>query len=142
MVTPRQLLEKKGRKIVSISADASVADAIKMMADHDIGSLLVMDRDKLLGMITERHYARNVFLKGRTSPNTLVGEIMRSQVVCAHEDMSVDECLALLSAKRVRHLPVLKQNMVVGIVSSGDLLSCIVDSKEFIIEQLEHYITH
>jgi len=141
METVKQLLEQKGRQVWSIDPDGTVYDAIKKMADQDVGSLVVLKDDRLVGIVTERHYARNVFLKGRASPKTRVGEIMERSVVCARPDQSVDECMALMSAKRIRHLPVADvEGKLLGIVSIGDLVQSIIGDREFVIEQLEHYI--
>lgn len=120
--------------------DDSVFDAITKMAEKDVGSLVVMDGDRLVGIITERHYARNVFLKGRSSPDTPVGDIMSRRVVCARPEQSVEECMAVMTERRVRHLPVLEKKRVVGIVSIGDLAKSIISDQTFVIEQLEHYI--
>jgi len=111
------------------------------MAEKDVGSLLVMQGEKLVGIITERHYARNVVLKGKTSPHTLVGEIMSRSVVCARPEQTVDECMDLMTRKRVRHLPVLERGKVIGIISIGDLVKSIIDDQSFIIAQLENYIS-
>ena len=104
MTTVRQLLDQKGRKIWSIHPDAAVFDAVAEMAEKDIGSLVVMDGDELVGIITERHYARNVVLKGKTSPATPVRDIMERHVIIARPEQSVEQCMALISEKRVRHL--------------------------------------
>jgi len=141
MTTINQLLQLKGRKVWSIQPDDTVYDAIKKMADHDVGSLVVLEDGKLVGIVTERHYARNVFLKGRASPQTRVGEIMERMVVCVRPGETVDECMALMTAKRVRHLPVVGADAeLLGIVSIGDLVQSIISDREFVIEQLEHYI--
>jgi CBS domain-containing protein len=140
MVTIRQLLRQKGGKICSIHPDATVFDAVAKMADNDIGSLIVMDSEALVGIITERHYARNVILKGRTSPATLVREIMERQVLIARPEQSVEECMALMTDRRVRHLPVIEGKKIIGIVSIGDLIKSIVGDQKFRIDQLEHYI--
>ena len=110
------------------------------MADQDIGSLVVLEDGKLVGIITERHYARNVFLKGRASPQTRVGDIMERNVVCVHPDRSTEECMAIMSAKRVRQLPVVIDAELLGIISIGDLVKSVITDREFVIEQLEHYI--
>ena len=141
MTTIKQLLGTKGREVLSIGPDASVFDAIKLMADKNVGSLVVMDGDRLAGIITERHYARNVFLKGRSSPKTSVGDIMERTVICTTLDETVEECMAVMTSRSVRHLPVLEENAVVGIISIGDLVKSIIDGQKFIIEQLETYIT-
>jgi len=140
MITIRQLLDQKGEKICSIDPDATVFDAIGKMAENDIGSLVVIDREALVGIITERHYARNVVLKGKTSPATPVREIMEKNVVTARPKQSVEECMALMSEKRVRHLPVIEGGKLLGIVSIGDLVKSIIGDQRFVINQLEHYI--
>lgn len=140
MTTVRQLVEQKGRHVWSIDPDATVFDAVKKMADKDVGSLLVMDGEKIRGIITERHYARNVVLKGKTSPETPVRDIMERNVIAARPDYTVERCMALMSDKRVRHLPVLDREKLVGIVSIGDLVKSIIGEQKFMIDQLEHYI--
>jgi len=134
------LLDQKGRKIWSIHPDATVFDAIAKMAEKDIGSLVVMDRDELVGIITERHYSRNVVLKGKTSPTTPVRDIMERHVVVARLEQSVDQCMVLMSEKRVRHLPVFEGKKPIGIVSIGDLVKSIIGDQKFMFDQLEHYI--
>ena len=138
--TVRHILEQKGQHVWSISSDETVAAAIKLMADKDIGSLAVLEDSKLVGIITERHYARNVFLKGRASPETRVGDIMEREVVCVQPNQSVEECMAIITTRRVRHLPVIHDGQLMGIVSIGDLVKSIISDREFVIEQLEHYI--
>jgi CBS domain-containing protein len=140
MTTVRQLLERKGRNVWSIRPDDTVFDAVARMAEKDVGSLIVLDGDRIVGIITERHYARNVVLKGKTSPTTPVGDIMEWRVVCARPEQTVEQCMALMTAKHVRHLPVLEGKKVIGIVSIGDLVKSIIGDQKFIIEQLEHYI--
>ena len=140
MITIRQLLDQKGPEIVSIHPDATVFDAIAKMADNDIGSLVVIEREGLVGIITERHYARNVVLKGKTSPTTPVREIMEKNVVTIRPEQRVEECMALMTAKRVRHLPVMEDGKLVGIISIGDLLKSTISGQRFVIDQLEHYI--
>ena len=140
MVAIWQLLNKQGGKVYSIHPDATVFDAVAKMADNDIGSLIVMDGDALVGIITERHYARNVILKGRTSPATLVREIMERQVITVRPEQTVEGCMALMTDKRVRHLPVTEGGKIIGIVSIGDLVKSIIDEQKFVIDQLHHYI--
>jgi CBS domain-containing protein len=140
MVTVKQLLDQKGHEVLSIGPDDSVFDAIKKMADNNVGSLVVTEGEKLVGKITERHYARNVFLKGRSSPETTVREIMSTRVVCARPEQSVEECMAVMTDKAVRHLPVLDKKQLIGIISIGDLVKSIISDQKFVIEQLEHYI--
>jgi CBS domain-containing protein len=139
-MTIRHLLERKGRTVWTIRPDATVFEAVAKMADKDVGSLVVMDGEKLVGIITERHYSRNVVLKGKTSPTTLVGEIMDTNQIRVRPEQSVELCMALMTDKRVRHLPVVEDTKVIGIVSIGDLLKHIIAKNEFAIDQLEHYI--
>ena len=136
----RHLLEQKDRKVWTIGPDATVLDAMAKMADKNIGSLVVMEGERLVGIITERHYSRNVVLKGKTSPTTLVREIMETNVIHVRPEHSVELCMALMTDKRVRHLPVVEDTKVIGIVSIGDLLKYVISKKEFAIDQLEHYI--
>jgi CBS domain-containing protein len=140
MVTIRQLLDQKGGTVCSIHPEATVFDAVAKMAENDIGSLIVMDGEGLVGIITERHYARNVVLKGRTSPATLVQEIMERQVITARPEQSVEECMVIMTVQRVRHLPVSEGGKIIGIVSIGDLVKSIIDNQKFVIDQLSHYI--
>ncbi|MBI1778264.1 MAG: CBS domain-containing protein [Proteobacteria bacterium] len=140
MTTVKQLLDQKGHKIHSIHKGATVLDAIRKMADNDVGSLLVMEGDKLIGLVTERHYARNVFLKGKSSPTTMVEEIMQTHVLVARPEQTVEECMAVMTKNRVRHLPVADGSKIGGIVSIGDLVNSIIADQKFVIDQLEHYI--
>ena len=140
MTIVKHVLDKKGHDVHFIQPDASVFDALKVMAEENIGSLVVLEDGKLVGIITERHYAREIVLKGRTSPGTLVRDIMSTKVVCARPDQSVEECMAVMTAKAVRHLPVLEGGRLVGIVSIGDMVNSVIGDQKFIIEQLEHFI--
>ncbi|MGB9044067.1 MAG: CBS domain-containing protein [Pseudolabrys sp.] len=141
MTTVRQLLKEKGHNIFTVGPDETVFDAIRKMADENIGSLVVCEGKKLIGIITERHYARNVFLKGRASPSTLVKDVMETQVVFVRPDQTVDECMAVMSEKRVRHLPVMDQGKLIGIISIGDLVKHIISDQKFTIDQLTHFIS-
>jgi len=141
MKTLRQILEEKGTDVFSVSPDDTVLDAIKAMADHDIGALVVLDREMLVGIVTERHYARRVFLKGKSSPKTQVKDIMTTPVVCADPSQSTDQGLALMTEKKIRHLPVINENQVIGIVSIGDLVKSKISDQDFVIDQLERYIS-
>lgn len=141
MTTVKHVLDQKGHDVHSVHPDASVFDALKMMAENNIGSLVVLENgDNLVGVITERHYAREIVLKGRTSPKTPVRDIMSTEVICARPDQSVEECMAVMTAKAVRHLPVLERGRLVGIVSIGDMVKSVIGDQKFIIEQLEHFI--
>jgi len=140
METLRQLLDKKGYEVWSIHPDDSVFDAIKKMADKNIGSLVVLVDDQIVGIITERHYARHVILEGKSSPETPVRDIMTTPVVCTQTDQTIPECMAVMSEKRIRHLPVVDQKLLIGLVSIGDLVESTIADQEFTIEQLIHYI--
>ncbi|MGO9006725.1 MAG: CBS domain-containing protein [Beijerinckiaceae bacterium] len=142
MNTVKQVLHEKGPEVFSIHPDATVYDAIKKMADKNVGSLVVMDNDKLIGIVTERDYARNIVLQGRTSPETPVRTIMTTGVVCAKPEQSVEECMAVMTDKKIRHLPVIENGSLIGIISIGDLVRAIIGHQKFTIEQLEFYIHH
>jgi CBS domain-containing protein len=141
MATVWQLLNEKGHDVFTVGPAETVFDAIRKMAEENIGSLVVCEGPKPVGIITERHYARNVFLKGRASPSTLVRDIMETQVWFARPDQTVDECMAVMSNKRVRHLPVIDQGRLIGIISIGDLVKNIISDQKFTIEQLTHFIS-
>ena len=140
MTTIRKVLEEKGYEVLAIEPGASVYSAIEIMAENGIGALMVMKGNQPVGLISERDYARKVILKGRSSRDTEVREIMASHVYCVHPDQTVEECMALMTEKRVRHLPVTEDDLVVGIVSIGDLVKTVIAEQRFIIDQLEHYI--
>ena len=140
MTTVKHVLDKKGHDVHFIHPGASVFDALRLMAEHNIGSLVVLEDDKLVGVITERHYAREIVLKGKTSQATLVRDIMSTKVIYTRPDQSVQECMAVMTARAVRHLPVLEHGQLVGIVSIGDMVNSVIGDQKFIIEQLEHYI--
>jgi CBS domain-containing protein len=140
MRTIRQILEQKGYEVLTIDPGASVYSAIEIMADNGIGALMVMEDKRPVGLISERDYARKVILKGRSSKDTEVREVMTTHVYCVHPEQTVEECMALMTEKRVRHLPVTQDGGLLGIVSIGDLVKSIIAEQQFIIEQLEHYI--
>lgn len=137
----QHLLDAKGTEVISIARDASVFDAIKLMADRAVGSLLVMDGGDLIGIVTERDYARKVILKGRSSETTEVGEIMTADVITADAGQTVNECMGLMTERRIRHLPVVAGDTVLGIISIGDLVNAIISDQKEEIEQLEQYIS-
>ncbi len=141
MTTVAQVLQEKGHSAWSISPDATVFDALQLMAEKDIGALLVLEGSALIGIISERDYARKIVLKGKYSRDTLVREIMTEDVVCVPPERTIEECMALMTAKRVRHLPVLEGGRLVGIISIGDVVKAVISEKEFLIHQLEQYIT-
>ncbi|MDH3230483.1 MAG: CBS domain-containing protein [Alphaproteobacteria bacterium] len=140
MTTVQQLLDKKGHEVLSVHPDDTVFDAIKKMADNDVGSVVVIEDDRPAGIFTERQYARNVILKGRSSPMTSVRDVMEKRVVCVHPRQTVDECMAVMTDKRIRHLPVLDHKKLVGIVSIGDLVKSKIADQEFTIERLVEYV--
>ena len=137
----KHLLDSKGREIISIVEDASVFDAIKLMADRAVGSLLVMDGDALKGIVTERDYARKVIIKGRSSESTPVADIMTTDLVTASVDQTVNDYMTLMTNRRIRHLPVVEDGVVTGMISIGDLVQAIISDQQEEIEQLEQYIT-
>ena len=140
MKSVQHLLDQKGYDVWTIDPNATVRAAIEVMAKKDIGALVVMDDDQLVGLIAERHYARRVVLKGKTSAATLVRDVMDTSVVTVRPFESVETCMSLMSETRVRHLPVLDDGRVVGMISIGDLVQSIIKDQKFAIDQLEHYI--
>lgn len=137
----QHLLDSKGSDVISIDEDTSVFDAIALMAEHSIGSLLVMRGPELLGIVTERDYARKVILKGRSSETTPVADVMTTELVTATPQQTVDECMTLMTEKRIRHLPVIADARVIGMISIGDLVQAIIAEQQEAIEQLENYIS-
>ncbi|MFO1381035.1 MAG: CBS domain-containing protein [Chitinivorax sp.] len=141
MKNAKQLLQDKLRPgIFSVPPDATVFQALQLMAEKDIGALLVMENETLLGIFSERDYARKVVLQGKTSAATPIRDIMTAKVVFARPSSSIDECMALMSERRIRHLPVMDSNVVVGVLSITDLVRAQIAEQQFVIEQLEHYI--
>jgi len=140
MQTVRDILKKKGPVVWFVSPDVSVYDALKLMAERNVGAVLVMVDGRPIGILSERDYARQVILKGKTSRDTPVREIMTSRVVFVRPDQSVDECMAVMTDKRIRHLPVLEAGNLIGLLSVGDVVKAVISDKQFLIEQLENYI--
>jgi len=141
MITIEQILRTKGYYIWSIPPNATVYDAIKLMADKEIGALLVIDDGKLVGVFSERDYARRTILKGRSSLDTAVRKIMTHHVIYTDPEQTAENCLAVMTENHVRHLPVIEDNQLVGIVSIGDLVKAIISKQKDVIHQLENYIT-
>lgn len=135
-----QLLDMKGHEVESIASDASVLDAIHMMALRHIGALLVVDRGKLVGVVSERDYARKVVLQGRSSTTTAVRDIMSSPVISVTPDSTVDNAMRLMTERRIRHLPVMRGDTVLGVVSIGDLVKSVIEEQQHTIADLRHYI--
>jgi CBS domain-containing protein len=140
MRTVQQLLDEKGHDIQSIHPDDSVFDAIQKLANANIGSLIVVEDDRPVGIFTERDYARNVILKGKSSPTTKVRDIMTTRVVYARPEQTVEQCMAVMTDKHIRHLPVLRDEKLIGMISIGDLVKSIIADQKYTIEQLEQFI--
>lgn len=137
----KQILKEKGRRFWSVAPDTMVYDALKLMAEKNIGALLVLEKEKLVGIMSERDYARKVILKGKSSLDTPVREVMTPKVFFVRPEQTVEECMALMTDKHIRHLPVMVGDEVVGVVSIGDVVKASLDEKDFMIKQLENYIT-
>ena len=137
----KHLLDRKGRNIISIKPEDSVLDAIRLMAEKGIGSLVVMEDQEMLGIMSERDYARKVIIKGRSSESTAVSEIMTANVITTSSSETVNECMSVMTEKKIRHLPVVEDNAVIGMISIGDLVEAIIADQQEEIEQLEHYIS-
>ncbi|WP_404405624.1 CBS domain-containing protein [Pelagibacterium halotolerans] len=140
MKTVQHILDAKGHDVYAVGPDDTVEDALRMMAHKNIGAVLVMDGERLAGIFTERHYARNVFLKGRTSPTTRVAEVMNEDVLYVEPAQSAEACMALMTDKRIRHFPVLDEGRIVGVISIGDLMKAMIDDREYDIAQLVQYM--
>jgi CBS domain-containing protein len=140
MYTASDILKTKGFAVWSVAPTDTVLDALRVMAEHDVGAVLVQDGDKLVGLLSERDYARKVVLMGRSSRDSAVADVMTSHVVCVAPQRSIDECMALMTDRRLRHLPVVEHKRVVGLVSIGDLVKATIAEQEFTIAQLQSYI--
>lgn len=141
MKTVREILDKKGWEIYSVTPDASVFEALKLMAEKNIGAVVVVENEKVVGIMSERDYARKVILLGKASKDTPVRDIMTEKVLYVRPNNTTEECMALMADKRIRHLPVLENEKLVGVISISDIVQAIIAEDKFIIEQLENYIT-
>lgn len=141
MTTVREILRSKGEEVWSVAPDTSVYAALELMAEKDVGAVLVLERRRVVGIFSERDYARNVVLKGRASRGTNVREVMSSRVLYVHPDQTIDDCMSVMTRKHIRHLPVLEAERLIGIVSVGDVVKQVIADREYDIRQLEHYIT-
>lgn len=140
MKSVKQILDAKSHKVLSVAPHVSVFDALQIMADKNVGALVVLDGDRLVGIFSERDYARKVTLVGKSSKDTQVRDIMTTRVLCATPERTVEQCLALMTDKRVRHLPVIDHKKVIGLVSIGDMVKEMLAEQQFVIAQLESYI--
>ena len=140
MATVRQILQGKKRPLSTIRSDVRVYDALKLMAAEEIGALLVVDGERLVGIISERDYARKVILHGKSSHDIPVRDIMTDRVLCVTQDRTIEECMALMTDKHIRHLPVIENDRLIGVVSIGDLVKEKISEQQFTIKQLESYI--
>lgn len=141
MKTVKDILDSKGYEVWAVKPDTTVFEAVKLMAERGVGSLLVLDGDKLVGIVTERDYARKIILEDKSSKNTAVTDVMTKKVLCATPERTIDECMALMTDKRARHLPVVDHKRVIGVVSIGDLVKAMIDEQQLLIDQLQHYIS-
>jgi CBS domain-containing protein len=138
----RNIIQTKGKEIYSLPSTVTVYQALELMFEKNIGALLVIDEGKFVGIFTERHYARKLALRGKSSKETTVGEIMTEQPVTVTCDTSIEDCMRIMTIKKIRHLPVMENDKLVGVISMGDVVRYIIDEQKFIIENLEQYITH
>ena len=136
----REILDKKGRVIYSVTPDTTVYEALTLMAEKNIGAVLVLEGEKLSGIMSERDYARKIALKGKFSKEVPVKEIMSSDVICVDSEQTINNTKAIMINKRIRHLPVLENQKLIGIISIGDVVNAVLDEKTFMIDQLETYI--
>jgi CBS domain-containing protein len=135
------ILKSKGHEIWAVKPDDTVFESLQLMAEKEVGALLVMDEDRLVGIVTERDYARKVILEGKSSKESSVAEVMTKHVLCVTPERTVDECMALMTDKRARHLPVVENKRVIGLVSIGDLVKAMISEQQVLIDQLQHYIS-
>ena len=141
MITVGHVLQEKGNRIWSVSSDTTVYDALTLMAENNLGAVLVMDGARIAGMFSERDYARKVILEGKSSKETPVKEIMTKDVLFVRPDHSIEDCMALMTDKRTRHFPVMEGEQLVGVISIGDVVKAIISEHQFVIKQRENYIT-
>jgi CBS domain-containing protein len=141
MQTVNHLLQTKGNAVWTVTPFTTMFDALKIMAEKDIGALVVVEDGSVVGIVSERDYARKVVLRGKTSRDTLVHDIMTAKVYFVRPDQSIEQCMAQMSMHRIRHLPVLDADHLVGVISIGDVVKAIISEQAFLIAQLEQYIT-
>jgi CBS domain-containing protein len=141
MKTVRDLLHTKGSVVWSVDPDTTVYDTLKLMAEKEIGAVLVLEGERPVGIFSERDYARQIVLKGKTSKDTPVREVMTAKIVFVEPQQSIEDCMTLMTDKRIRHLPVLEHGRLIGLLSIGDVVKAVIAEREFLIQQLERYIT-
>ncbi|MCL4722618.1 MAG: CBS domain-containing protein [Gammaproteobacteria bacterium] len=137
----KHILDEKGHDVWSVAPDDTVYEAVRVLAERQIGALLVMESGRLVGIVTERDYARKLILEGRSSRETLVRDVMTRRVLCVSADRTIEECMSLMTEQRARHLPVLDHKQVIGVISIGDLVKAIIDDQQTVIEELRQYIS-
>jgi CBS domain-containing protein len=140
MVTVRQILESKGYDVWSVEPSATALEGLELMADKNIGALLVMHEGDLVGVFSERDFARKTAQIPETSRDTPVADMMTSKVIYVHPDLTIEECMAVMTRRHIRHLPVIREGVIIGVISIGDVVKALIAEKEFVIEQLENYI--
>ena len=141
MKSVKDILKTKGDDVWAVKPDDTIFDSLKLMADKEIGALLVMDDEKLVGIVTERDYARKVILEGKSSQTSSVSEVMTTKVLCVNPTQTIDECMALMTDKRARHLPVVDHKHVIGVISIGDLVKAMINEQKVLIDHLQNYIS-
>jgi CBS domain-containing protein len=141
MKSVNDILKSKGNDVWAVKPDDTVFDSLKLMAEKEIGALLVMEGDKLVGIVTERDYARKVILEGKSSQSSSVSEVMTTRILCVNPAQTIDECMALMTDKRARHLPVLDHKHVIGVISIGDLVKAMMHEQQVLIDHLQNYIS-
>lgn len=140
MFSVSQILKKKGSEVLTIKPDETVHDAIKLMAERTVGALVVVEGDKPIGVLSERDYLRKVILQGRASPTTVVRDIMSHPVIAAEPNWAVEQCMITMTDRRIRHLPVVEKDKLVGIISIGDVVKSVIEDKNYVIDQLKNYM--
>lgn len=141
MGTVRNILEEKGNAVVAVAPSITAFEALEVMRDRNVGGLLITEEEKLVGIFTERDYARKVILKGKTSKEMKVSELMTPNPITVTPDTTIEDCMGLMTNKFIRHLPVMDDDNIVGVISIGDVVRFIIEEQRYIIEHLEHYIT-
>jgi CBS domain-containing protein len=141
MITVRQFIEQTKRPVWSLSSNNTVRQALQLMADKNIGAIVIKDQDNLTGIFSERDYARKVVLKGKNSNDTKLAEVMSKDVITISSDMQIDACMQLMTDKRIRHLPVVDNGKSLGIISIGDVVRLMIDEQKYLIEQLQKFVT-